>query len=174
MNREEIKVIIDKLISPENEKALLFRIGKEVENTKEFQRLVKARKEYPELTIGETSISIWIHGIPEENYAEPFEFSDKEENLFTELLAPVSVEYAGFADYASSECCAACEGDAKLTVARDYYGLSSEEPHPIKLSDHPELEELFARLEEIEGKKIKECIKIWSASKSNSHKRIMQ
>lgn len=160
MNRKEIKVMIDKLISPENEKSLLFRIGKEVEKTKEFQRLAKARREYPDLTIGETSISIWIHGVPEENYAEPFEFSDKEENLFTELIAPVSVEYAGFADYATNEDCEICEGESTLTIARNYHGLSKKQPHPINLDDYPELNKLFEELENLESKKLKECIRL--------------
>ena len=160
MKNEEIIERINGLFPSETEEQLLRNIGLEVEKTKEFQRLAKARREYPDLTIGETSISIWIHGVPEENYAEPFEFSDKEENLFTELIAPVSVEYAGFADYATSDDCEICEGESTLTIARNYHGLSKKQPHPINLDDYPELNKLFEELENLESKKLKECIRL--------------
>ena len=151
---------INGLFPSEIEEQLLRNIDLEVEKTKEFQRLVKARREYPDLTIGETSISIWIHGVPEENYAEPFEFSDKEENLFTELTAPVSVEYAGFADFATSDDREICDGESTLTIARNYHGLSQKQPPPIDLDDYPELNKLFEELENLESKKLKECIRL--------------
>ena len=160
MKNEEIIERINGLFPSETEEQLLRNIGLEVEKTKEFLRLAKARREYPDLTIGETSISIWIHGVPEENYAEPFEFSDKEENLFTELIAPVSVEYAGFADYATNDDCEICEGESTLTIARNYHGLSKKQPHPINLDDYPELNKLFEELENLESKKLKECIRL--------------
>lgn len=167
MKEDEIKERIDRLFPPEAEEGILLSIGKEIEKTKEFQDLVKARKDYPKLTTREHEISIWVHGIPEENYEDPFAFSAKVENLYTEFVVPVSTEYAGFAEYASNSVGVISEGDARLIVSRTYYGLSPKEPHPIKISAYPKLEELFAQLEEIEDRKMEECIRIWKSSKKN-------
>ena len=164
MVKADIRNRITEMFPPEMEYSLLEEIGREVEATEEFQRLVRARKEYPELTIGESAVSVWVHGIPEENYDDPFRFSKKAENIFMEYIIPVSVEYAGFADFAVSNDCGSTDGFSRLTIAKNRYGLSLNEPNPIDVAEHTRLNELFDRLEEIGKLKIKECIRLFTAS----------
>lgn len=135
---------------------LLAAIGREAEKTEGFRRLVLARREYPDLTVGMRGISVWLRGIPDESMDDPFAFSEDESRLRMELIAPTVEEYAGLADYAH---CNESDDALRLVISRDRVGLTEDYPLPISLEQHPALAALYDQLEAIEIRKMDDCIR---------------
>lgn len=164
MDANELEDMIGRLFPEKNETELLAAIGKEIERTEEFRKLVRFRKEHPALTIPETEISLWAPGLDRGDYADPYWISESEERIYTEYRIPAAEEYAGFADYASRYADASeIRLNAMLTVSRTYQGLNRMEPHPIDISRYPALDRLFAELEDLGRRKIAECVRLTGA-----------